>query len=200
MSVGQGKADVTSLDQDLQELRRSKFSQSDVDEIACWVFRDVLKQQVPDNFLESLKSGIALCQLANTLNEADTGNKTLIRWKESKMPFVQMEQISQFLEFARKYGVPDDELFQTLDLYEDKDPAIVYQSLKSLSRYANKKHPDKFPVIGPQLATKRPRPPVKSKPNHLKTAGWSTIEYGYIKGANQSSEGIVFGSRRDIKH
>ena len=98
----------------------------------------------------------------------------------------------------RQYGVPEDELFQTIDLYEEQDPAIVYQSLKSLSRYANKKHPQKFPVIGPQLATKRPRPPKAAKPSHLQGVGWSSMEYGSMKGANQSSEGVVFGQKRDI--
>ncbi|CAI6900671.1 ANL_collapsed_G0053590.mRNA.1.CDS.1 [Saccharomyces cerevisiae] len=93
------------------------------------------------------------------------------------------------LSFSRKYGVPEDELFQTIDLFEKKDPAIVFQTLKSLSRYANKKHPDRFPVLGPQLSTKKPRPPVKSKPKHLQDGtGWSTFEYGYMKGASQATK------------
>ena len=150
-----------------------------------------------ESLIESLKSGVTLCKVANKLKAADE-TSGFIKWKESKMPFVQMEQISQFLTFARSYGVPEDELFQTVDLFEEKDPAIVYQTLKSVSRYANKKHPDLFPVIGPQLATKRPRPPVKQKPKHLQT-GWSTTEYGYMGGASQKSEGIVFGQRRNIQ-
>ena len=129
----------------------------------------------------------------------DHDGSTLLKWKESKMPFVQMEQISQFLSFARDYGVPEDELFQTIDLYEEKDPASVFQALKSLTRYANKKHPDVFPLLGPKLATKKPRPPVKAKPKHLQgESGWSTQEYGYMGGASQSTEHVVFGQRRNI--
>ncbi|CUS20846.1 LAQU0S01e15940g1_1 [Lachancea quebecensis] len=193
------KADVTSLDQDLLELRRNKFSRESVDEISQWIFGAVLKEPIPSDLLAALKDSTALCRLANTLYAADAPNSgALIKYKESRMPFVQMEQISQFLAFARQYGVPEDELFQTVDLYEEKDPAVVYQALKSLSRYANKKHPQQFPVIGPQIATKRPRPPKATKPKHLQGSGWSTLEYGYIKGANQSSEGVVFGQKRDI--
>lgn len=194
------KPDVTSLDEDLKALRGAKFSQAAIEDIKSWIFLSVLKETPPNEpLIESLKNGIALCKLANKLNAPDeTTNGDLIKWKESKMPFVQMEQISQFLNFARSYGVPEDELFQTVDLFEEKDPASVYQTLKSLSRYANKKNPDLFPVIGPQLATKRPRPPVKQKPKHL-GAGWSTTEYGYMGGASQSSEGIVFGQRRNIQ-
>lgn len=193
-------ADVTSLDEDLKLLRESKFSREAVEDIKRWVFESVLEEQVPaESLLESLKDGTVLCRLANRLHSADVGDgKELIKWRKSTMPFGQMEQISQFLSFARSYGVPEDELFQTVDLFEEKDPAIVYQTLKSLSRYANKKHPQKFVVLGPQLATKRPRPPVKQKPSHLQ-AGWSTTEYGYMGGASQSTEKVVFGQRRDIK-
>lgn len=192
------KADVTSLDEDLKLLRDTKFSQDAIDDIKNWIFESVLNEEQPsESLIDCLKSGVTLCKVANKLKAADE-TSGFIKWKESKMPFVQMEQISQFLTFARSYGVPEDELFQTVDLFEEKDPAIVYQTLKSVSRYANKKHPDLFPVIGPQLATKRPRPPVKQKPKHLQT-GWSTTEYGYMGGASQKSEGIVFGQRRNIQ-
>lgn len=192
------KADVTSLDEDLKLLRDTKFSQDAIDDIKSWIFVSVLNEEQPrESLIESLKSGVTLCKVANKLKAADE-TSGFIKCKESKMPFVQMEQISQFLTFARSYGVPEDELFQTVDLFEEKDPAIVYQTLKSVSRYANKKHPDLFPVIGPQLATKRPRPTVKQKPKHLQI-GWSTTEYGYMGGASQKSEGIVFGQRRNIQ-
>lgn len=192
------KPDVTSLDEDLKQLRSQKFSKESVEEIKNWIFKSVLKEEVPSPaLLEVLKSGTVLCRLANVLAGEDHGIQ--IKYKESRMPFVQMEQISQFLAFARQYGVPESEMFQTVDLYEEADPASVYQLLKSLSRYANKKHPEKFPVLGPQLVEKRVPPPVKRKPDHLKaTEMWSTQEYGYIGGASQSTEHVVFGQRRNI--
>lgn len=193
------KPDCTPLDEDLKNLRHNKFSQDAVQEIKVWIFQTVLKQPLPqESLLDSLKDGVALCELANAIHAADApGGHPLIAYKKSSLPFMQMDQISQFLAFCRQYGVPEDELFQTVDLYEEKDPAIVYQTIKSLSRYTNKKHANKFPVLGPQLAEKRPRPPVKNKPTHLKSS-WSTQEYGYMGGASQKSEGIVFGRRRDI--
>ncbi|CAI4052401.1 hypothetical protein SKDZ_15G4980 [Saccharomyces kudriavzevii ZP591] len=194
------KADVTSLDEDLRQLREGKFSPEAIQHIKVWVFKSVLAEVVPpSSLLQCLKDGTVLCKLANVLHEADTKETNHISWKRSNIPFVQMDQISQFQSFARKYGVPEDELFQTVDLFEEKDPAIVYQTLKSLSRYANKKHPERFPVLGPQLSTKKPRPPIKLKPKHLQDGtGWSTLEYGYMKGASQGSEGVVLGQRRDI--
>ncbi|SCU78947.1 LADA_0A08746g1_1 [Lachancea dasiensis] len=197
--------DVTSLDQDLQELRRNKFSSDSILEIGRWIFDTVLGEpsKVPSasQLLDDLKDGTVLCRLANRLHQEDSpGTSQLLRYKESRMPFVQMEQIAQFLSFARNYGVPEDELFQTIDLYEEKDCASVFQTLKSISRYANKKHPQTFPVLGPQIATKRPRPPKAAKPKHLQGTGWSSMEYGSLKGASQSSERVVFGQRRDVAH
>ncbi|CEP64883.1 Scp1p LALA0_S14e01420g [Lachancea lanzarotensis] len=198
-----GAADVTSLDQDLQELRRNKFSPQSIQEISEWIFGTLLGEKFNTRdaaqLLSRLKDGTVLCQLANKLIEADGSDvSNRLKYKASKMPFVQMEQISQFLSFARLYGVPEDELFQTVDLFEEKDPASVFQTLISLSRYANKRHPQEFPVIGPQLATKKPRPLKAAKPTHLQAARWSTMEYGSMKGASQSTEGVVFGQRRDI--
>lgn len=107
-----------------------------------------------------------------------------------------MENISQFLNYAKSIGVPVDETFQTVDLYEENDPTIVLQTIVSFSRYVNKKYPQ-FPVIGPKLSTKQP-PVVPKKPKRLNSSQWSTFEYGYTKGASQSSEGVVFGNRRNI--
>lgn len=196
------KPDVTSLDDDLKELRSKKFSPQNVEEIKRWIFESVLRdpQGSPQGqLLDILKDGTVLCRVANELSSLDGPQQVHIKWKESKMPFVQMEQISQFLSFIRTYGVPEDELFQTVDLFEQQDPASVYQTLKSLSRYANKKHPERFPVLGPQLVEKRPPPVIKRKPDHLKAnATWSTQEYGYMGGASQGSEHVVFGQRRNI--
>lgn len=196
------KPDVTTLDEDLKQLRSAKFSEQAIEEIRTWILGTILGETNIDRsitLLDALKDGSILCQLANKLGVLESGYVP-IKWKNSNMPFVQMEQISMFLTFARNYGVPEDELFQTVDLFEEKDPASVYQALKSLSRYANKKHPQEFPVLGPQISEKKPRPPVKAKPKHLQTdsAGWSTYEYGYMKGASQKTENVVFGQKRDI--
>lgn len=108
-----------------------------------------------------------------------------------------MENISQFLTFVKKYGVPEDEVFQTIDLYEENDPAIVLQTIVFFSRYVHKKQPE-IPVIGPKLSTKQQPPKIPKKPKFLNDPQWSSFEYGYMKGASQSSEGVVFGNKRNI--
>jgi len=63
------------------------------------------------------------------------------------MPFVQMENISLFLEACRKppFGLQEHDIFLTVDLYESKDPAQVLQCLGAFSRAANRIAPSKFP-------------------------------------------------------
>lgn len=110
------------------------------------------------------------------------------------MPFVQMENIASFLKAASRIGVPDDELFETVDLFDKTDPIQVWTTIRSYSRYANKKNPS-IPVLGPRL-TEKQSSPRNFKPTAI--PAWNTHQYGYMGGANQSTEGVVVGKRREI--
>lgn len=46
----------------------------------------------------------------------------LVKYKPTKMPFVQMENINAFLSGIAKLGVPAHESFMTVDLFEKKNP------------------------------------------------------------------------------
>jgi hypothetical protein len=49
-----------------------------------------------------------------------------------------MENIAKFLEGCEKLGCPKHDLFQTIDLYENKNPGQVVDAIFSLSRHAAK--------------------------------------------------------------
>lgn len=49
------------------------------------------------------------------------------------MPFHKMENISNFLDAAKAYGVPEISCFQTVDLYENKQCYKVVECLRSLA-------------------------------------------------------------------
>ncbi|GAO13270.1 hypothetical protein UVI_02026160 [Ustilaginoidea virens] len=69
------------------------------------------------------------------------------------MPFVQMENISHFLRAcqAPPFNLHQHDMFLTVDLYEQKDPAQVLQCLGAFSRAAYDAHPNRFPEpIGPK--------------------------------------------------
>lgn len=64
------------------------------------------------------------------------------------MPFIQMENISHFLRACQSppLNLPDHDVFLTVDLYEQKDPAQVLQCLNAFSRAANRVNPSAFPA------------------------------------------------------
>jgi transgelin len=69
------------------------------------------------------------------------------------MPFVQMENISLFLRACQRapFNLQPHDVFLTVDLYENKDPAQVLQCLSAFSRVANQAAPSRFPtVVGPR--------------------------------------------------
>lgn len=196
--------DVSNLDQDLKISRYSKYDNPQLQkEVKDWL-GSILGSSVDcdllykTDLLEFLKDGSVLCQLINKI----WGNDS-VKFKTSNLAFVQMENIEKFLNFCKVQGVPQDELFQTIDLYEGKDPYQVIMSLQSLSRLINKKFEGKYSLVGPSISKKHERPKVPTKPKNLSINGsggvpWSSIEYGYMKGSNQNTEGVVFGARRGI--
>ncbi|XP_026081712.1 transgelin-like [Carassius auratus] len=79
-----------------------------------------------------LKDGCVLCELINTLSK----DKPVKKIQSSSMAFKQMEQISQFLSAAERYGVAKTDMFQTVDLWEGKDLAAVQRTLTALGSIA----------------------------------------------------------------
>jgi hypothetical protein len=108
-----------------------------------------------------------------------------------------MENINRFLLHAEKVGCPKMELFQTVDLYEEKNPIQVLEAIYSLSRNAAKKYPE-LPLLGPKLAEKQTIKFTEEqlKAERLKQVGSNNPFLSYGGGANAS--GIQFGGRRDI--
>lgn len=82
-----------------------------------------------DNFYEVLKDGIILCKLGNALQPG-----VVKKVNESKMAFKCMENISAFLAAATAFGVPVQETFQSVDLWERQNLNSVVICLQSLGR------------------------------------------------------------------
>jgi hypothetical protein len=70
--------------------------------------------------------------------------------------FALRENVSAFCNAARKYGVPDSELFQTVDLFEKKNIPQVTLSIHSLGRQAQA-HNFAGPTLGIKLCEKNER-------------------------------------------
>ncbi|CAO3632398.1 unnamed protein product [Cunninghamella blakesleeana] len=141
-----------------------------------------------DDFAESLKDGVILCKVIGILVPGQG------KYKQSKMPFIQMENISKFLIGAEALGVPKHDLFQTVDLYEKKNIIQVIDSIHSLSRYGYKAGtcPN---YLGPKLADKQESTLTPQKVR-ASEGMYNSYQYGYNGGSNQS--GMNIGGRRNI--
>ncbi|KAG8623466.1 hypothetical protein KVT40_008442 [Elsinoe batatas] len=136
-------ASVSSLDSDMRSLRLSKYTPAAANQVRSWIEETLGEKLPPGDLLDGLKDGVALCRLAN-LAMGPPG----IKFKQSQMPFVQMENISHFLRACEMspLNMPSHDRFLTVDLYENKDPAQVLQCLSAFSRVANGLNPSRFPT------------------------------------------------------
>ncbi|CEJ01042.1 hypothetical protein RMCBS344292_15081 [Rhizopus microsporus] len=168
------QAPIYGIDKEIQAKIVGKYSLEREQEARAWI-EDLIGERFPsDDFAESLKDGVILCKVIGKLMPGQG------KFKQSKMPFVQMENISIFLKGAEALGVPKHDLFQTIDLYEKKNMTQA----GTCSNY-----------LGPKLADKQ-KPTYSKDAAKAANATFNTYQYGYTGGANQS--GINFGQRRDI--
>lgn len=111
----------------------SKYSEELAQESLEWI-KAVTAEPIntsgdTENFFEVLKDGVILCKLANALQPG-----SIKKINESKMAFKCMENISAFLECAKNFGVPTQETFQSVDLWERQNLNSVVICLQSLGR------------------------------------------------------------------
>ncbi|KAF9906505.1 Muscle-specific protein 20 [Linnemannia zychae] len=175
------------IDREIAAKLAAKYDVGREAEAREWI-ETVIDEKFPlPDFHASLKDGVILCKLMNVLIPG------FVKVKASKMPFVQMENIAKFLEGCEKLGCPKHDLFQTIDLYENKNPGQVVDAIFSLSRHAAKAGVD-IPILGPKLADKHEvefTEEVLNAGKHI----INTFQYGYSGGANQSG---VRNGRREI--
>lgn len=151
-------ASVSSLDKDLRNSRLGKYTPQAANEARGWIEEALGEQIANGDLLGALKDGVALCRygirfemlisvLMHTFRLVNlVSDRPGIRYKQSSMPFVQMENISHFLRACQSppINLQPHDVFQTVDLYEAKDPAQVLQCIGAFSRKAHALQPVKF--------------------------------------------------------
>ena len=91
---------------------------------------------------------VVLCKVANAVQTGICPTPS-----ESKMPFKQMENIGAYLKACEQLSIPAYDTFQTVDLFEAKNPKAVFTNLHSLGRVAQLLPGYSGPVLGAKLAT-----------------------------------------------
>lgn len=89
----------------------------------------IVGEGFPDNFENSLRSGVILCKLMNKLHPGII-QKIALTGGDYKM----MDNISQFHRAAIFYGVPEVDLFSANDLWEQKNMFAVTQTIFAIGR------------------------------------------------------------------
>ncbi|KAK3391864.1 hypothetical protein B0T20DRAFT_67685 [Sordaria brevicollis] len=184
-------ASVTSLDKDLRKLRAEKYTPQAAGEAKSWI-ESVLGEKLPQpDLLDALKDGVSLCKLVNKVLPPPG-----VKFKQSAMPFVQMENISIFLRACKAppLNLLEHDVFLTVDLYERKDPAQVLQCIGAFSRAANAANPSAIPtVIGPKVS-KSVISPQATGGAPLKSPGLPARNTSTASNATVSSFSSSFGS------
>lgn len=140
-----------------------------------------------DNFYEVLRDGVILCKLVNAIKPG-----SIKKINESKMAFKCMENLNVFVSsIMKEFAVPNQETFQSVDLWERQNLNAVVICLQSLGRKAGQYGK---PTIGPKEAEQNRR----SFTEEQLRAGQTIIslQYGSNKGASQS--GLIMGNTRHM--
>ncbi|KUF89148.1 Luc7 protein 3 [Phytophthora nicotianae] len=113
----------------------------------------VLGEKFLASFGDSLKDGVMLCSLMNKIKPG-----LIPRIQTSSMPFKQMENVSAFVRACRSIGVAEFDLFETVDLYNQKNLGQVVQCIHALGRTIQKTMPEyNGPLLGVKESTVNPR-------------------------------------------
>ncbi|CAD5209056.1 unnamed protein product [Bursaphelenchus okinawaensis] len=151
------------LSKEIQRKNQARFSIEEAREVLAWIAdaTGCHYEQQPSEFesdaqvSEALKDGTILCELINKL----LGSPSAVKYhKNPRMPFHKMENISNFLDAIKEYGVKEISCFQTVDLYENKQCYKVIECLRGLAAVAQSRNaPVNFPHWVVKLAQSQPR-------------------------------------------
>ncbi|KAK9763376.1 calponin [Basidiobolus ranarum] len=139
---------IYGIDKEIARKIAAKYDPELERQARVWI-ETVLGEPMPyEDFFDSLHDGIVLCKLVDKVLPGQG------KYNTSKLAFKQMENINKFLIAASKLGCPSGDLFQTIDLFEKKNPGQVVDGIFSFARYAVRNGLD-APLLGPKVADKQ---------------------------------------------
>jgi len=178
---------IAGISSKLKMVGRNKEQEQ---EILNWI-EAVIGEKLPAGAYEDvLRDGVILCRLINKIAPGSV-NKI----QTSGGSFKLMENIQRFQVGLKKYGVPEEEIFQTADLYERRNIPQVTLCIYALARLTQK-HPEYTgPRLGPKMAEENKR---EFTEEQLRASeGHVGLQAGYNKGASQAGVGS-FGNTRHM--
>ncbi|ORX81854.1 Pkinase-domain-containing protein [Anaeromyces robustus] len=126
------------------------------------------KLSINENLQRTLRSGVILCRMIQKIKP-----ELMPRISARPLPFLQMENIHNFLNAVKELGVNPANLFQTGDLYEGTDMDKVIHTLISLDKVLKGEPDDVLDGSNTSLNSNGSK---KSGSNEKKNKHISTIE------------------------
>ncbi|XP_072299699.1 calponin-1 isoform X2 [Eucyclogobius newberryi] len=166
-----------------------KYDPQKEEELRLWV-EEVSGKRIGDNFMESLKDGVILCELINALQPG-----SVRRINQSSQNWHQLENIGNFVRAITEYGLKPHDLFEANDLFENVNHTQVQSTLLTLAGMAKSKGLHSKYDFGVKYAEKQQR---RFAPEKLRE-GRNVI--GLQMGTNKlaSQKGMTsYGTRRHL--
>jgi hypothetical protein len=196
------RAPAFGMDKEIQQKLLAKYDSSMEAEVLTWIkaLTGAHIQPGPDNVHEALKSGEILLKLINAILDKtpvlpkEAANlRRPVKINSSTFPFKQMENIEQFLKCAEAYGTSRTYLFQTVDLYENRNMTQVINTLVSLGTECQRNG-----MNGPTCGAKPSNENRRNFTEDQLKSGNAVIglQMGTNKGASQ--KGMSMGNTRHI--
>jgi transgelin len=143
------KLPIYGLDKEVEEKKAKKMNQERIQGAQDWI-AEVTGRKFSGDFQSWLKDGLILCELINKIKPG-----TVTKASNSKMPFIQMQNINYFLEGCKTLGVPKHDLFVTVDLYEGKNIPVVVDCIYSLGAASANVEGYNGPIVGAKRSEKQ---------------------------------------------
>ncbi|KAL2086646.1 hypothetical protein ACEWY4_017705 [Coilia grayii] len=159
------------------------------EQLRMWI-QEVTGRRLGDNFMESLKDGVILCDLINKLQPG-----SVRKINESSQNWHQLENIGNFVRAITDYGLRPHDIFEANDLFENMNHTQVQSTLITLAGVAKTKGVNTKYDIGVKYAEKQQR---RFAPEKMKE-GRNVI--GLQMGTNKcaSQKGMTsYGTRRHL--
>jgi len=133
------------MDRTIANKLGAKYDPAAEAEVRQW-FQELLGEDLGEgshNVERSLRNGVLLVKLlqklyAGTSNLPKAAQSYKLKYSEQELPFKQMENIDIFLKGAKAYGVNNTSLFQTVDLYEGRNMAMVIATILQVGTEAQR--------------------------------------------------------------
>lgn len=126
------------------------------EKILKWIM-DVTGEKVkdPDSIFDSLRDGIMLCKLVNTIRPG-----AIPRINTKPVKYLQIENISLFIRICKRVGCPQHDVMSAVDLFDGSNIRQVMTCIESFGRQIQKQVAEgkldyDGPTLGAKLAKKR---------------------------------------------